>query len=152
MGILVTIGSYAYWTFSSATNKTIVFNTAADISEYINYDSGDSKFIGDFQVSDYYCQGIHTTIAISKDNEAANYTLMGTVLMDINQIGEYMQQSSALKWVITSGDASASGSTNCPTGASILNSGNFYGANASDTITLYTPFEVTTTEKQFTVY
>ena len=151
LGIFVTVGSYAYWTFSSSTNKTIVFNTAADISEYINYDSGESKFIGDFQVSNDYCQGMHTTISISKDDAAASYTLMGTVLMDINQIGEYMKQSSAVKWTITQGNANSAGSTTCPSG-SILNSGNFYGTNANDTITLYTPFEVTTTEKQFTVW
>ena len=152
LGILATVGSYAYWSWSSTTNKSIVFNTAKGLEEYIEYDSGDSKFIGDFQVSSNYCKGIHTTIAVNKTSDAASYNLTGTIYMDVNTIGDYMKQSSAVKWVITSGDASNAGSDNCPSITTALNTGNFYGTNNGDTIELYPPFNITTTPQQFTVW
>ena len=95
---------------------------------------------------------MHTTISVSKKSGADSYNLVGTVLMDVNAIGEYMAKSSAVKWTITSGDASSADGDTCPSGSTILNSGNFNGVSEDDTIELYSPFEVTTSEKQFTVW
>ena len=66
LGALVTAGSFAYWTWLSISNKNVVFNTSKELMEYINYDEGDSTFVGDFKVSDSYTDGIHSTISVSK--------------------------------------------------------------------------------------
>ena len=128
IGMLTTIGSYAYWSWQSNTTKSIIFNTSDDLSEYINYDEGESRFVGDFQVSNTYTDGIHSTIAISKKAEAANVDILATIYMDVNAIGSNMAKSSALKWVVTSGNATNPGS--------VLAKGNFIGASAGDQLSV----------------
>ena len=96
LGILTTAGSFAYWSWQSDTNKNIVFNTAKELQEYIEYDEGESTFVGNFQIGNTYLDGIHSTIAINKTQEAANVRLLATINMDINAIGLNMAKSSAL--------------------------------------------------------
>ena len=86
LGLLITGGTYAYWSWTSNTNKTVVFNTSKDLQEYIVYDEGESAFVGEFQVSNTYTQGIHSTISVRKTAEAANVDLVATIMMDINSI------------------------------------------------------------------
>ena len=144
LGLLVSGGTYAYWTWNSNVNKNIVFNTAKNLQEYIVYDEGNSSFTGNLEVSNSFNQGIHSTISIRKTAEAANVDLVASIMMDINSIGTNMKQSSALKWVVTSGDSTNVGS--------VLAQGNFIGTNNGDTLTLCPSIEVTTTEKKFTIW
>jgi len=144
LGVLVTGGTYAYWTWNSDTNKNIVFNTSKELSQYITYDEGESKFVGDFKVSDSYTDGLHSTIAIGKKTEASDVTLVATINMDINEIGTNMKNSSALKWVVTSGDSINPGE--------VLSSGDFLGVNNNDTMMLLPSVEITTTVEKYTIW
>ena len=143
VAIFIFAGTYAYWNWTSSENKNVVFNTSKDLKDYITYDDGESKFVGDFQVSDSYLDGVHTTISMKKDG-AANVSLIATINMDINAIGETMKVSPALKWVVTSGDSTNVGD--------VLSSGNFIGSNAGDTMVLLPNIEVLTTEQKFTIW
>ena len=143
IGLIITGASYAFWTVSS-NNKSIVFNTASNLRKYITYDDGEGIFSGSLQVGENYSSGIHTTISVSKSNEASRVTLTGTIYMDINAIGTNMQNSSALKWAVTSGTSSNIGS--------LLAQGNFMGASAGDTLTLYPSFAITTTVEYYTIW
>ena len=51
IGMIITRGSYAYFAWASGENKNIIFNTASNLKNYIVYDEGESKFVGDFNVS-----------------------------------------------------------------------------------------------------
>ena len=144
IGLLITGGSYAYFAWSGGVNKNIIFNTASNLKNYIVYDEGDSKFVGDFKVSNNYNQGIHSTISLYKTEEAANFNLLATIHMDVNAIGENMKKSTALKWVVTSGKSSNPGT--------VLASGNFIDAKNGDTLTLVPNIEVTTTETFYTIW
>lgn len=143
--LLVGAGTYAYWTWTSNENKNIVFNTSNGIKDYIIYDEGESKFVGDFKVTDSYTEGMHTTISIRKTEVVADIDLYATINMNINAIGNNMKNSSALKWTLTSGNAST-------TNKEVLASGNFLNTDAGDTIILYSGIEVLTTVKEFTVW
>ena len=144
IGLLTSIGSYAFWSWNSNTNKNVVFNVAKKLRNYIVYDEGESTFAGDFKVSNTYNQGMHSTIKINKTSEAANVALTATIHMDINAIGANMKESSALKWVVTEGDSTNPGT--------VLAKGNFMGSNAGDTLTLVPNIEVTTTVKKYTIW
>ena len=143
VGLIITGASYAFWSFTS-NNKSIVFNTASNLRKYINYSDGGGIFSGTLQVGEDYTDGIHTTISVSKSNEANRITLTGTIYMDVNAIGNNMKNSSALKWAVTSGSSSPVGT--------LLAEGNFMGASAGDTLTLYPSFEVTTTPQSYTIW
>jgi len=145
MGFMVTAASFAYWTWYSPVNKNIVFNTAAGLSDYVIYDEGESKFVGDFQVGSSYLNGIHSTVSISKSDKAINTELYATVNMTIDEIGEVMKVSNALKWTITTGDSDEENPV-------ILNSGTFYGKNKDDVVRLYSPIVLTTDIQKFTVW
>ena len=122
--VLLLIGStYAYWTWNSNTNKNIVFNTASGIKDYVIYDSGESKFVGDLTLDG----SIYTTISINKNTN--DYSMVATIYMDINSIDDDMKVSPALKWKVTSGDNTSFNSTP-------LAQGNFIGSNNGDTLTL----------------
>ena len=140
---LIAGGSYAFWSFSSA-NKTFAFNTASNLRKYIDYDSGESNFSGSLQVGEDFSYGIHSTISVSKSNDASRITLVGTIYMDVNAIGPNMSNSRALKWTLTKGDATNVGE--------VLAQGNFVGASAGDVLTLYPTFEVLLTTQKFTVW
>ena len=51
VGLIITGGSYAFWSWTSDTNKNIVFNTAQNLKNYIVYDEGESSFTGELNVS-----------------------------------------------------------------------------------------------------
>ena len=144
IGLIITAGSYAFWSWSSNANKNIVFNTSKELRNYIVYDEGESKFVGDFQIGDDYTDGMHTTISLYKTNEVANIDLIATIFMDINSIGTNMKESTALKWTVTAGDSTNIGAT--------LGEGNFIGTNNGDTITLVPNIEVTTTLAKYTIW
>ena len=137
IGLLISGGSYAYWNWTSSENKTVVFNTSKNIQEYIVYDEGESKFVGDFKVGNSYLDGVHTTVSIHKTSEAANIILYATINMRIKEIGTNLANSEGLKWVITSGDSSANGE--------LLASGDFYGSKSNDEFIILDNIEVTET-------
>ena len=141
--LLIAGATYAYYSFQGA-NKNILFNTSKNLENYIVYNEGESKFIGDLKVSNTYTEGIHSTISLYKTSEATNVDLIATINMDINSIGENIQNSSALKWTVTSGTSSNVIST--------LASGDFVGADDGDTMTLVTNIPVTTTEAFYTIW
>jgi len=144
LGILTVAGSFAFWTWTSSENKTVLFNTSGDLAEYIEYDEGESKFIGDLAVSDSYLDGAHTTISIKKTQEATNVDLFATINMKINEIGTNMSKSRAVKWTITRGNSTNPGV--------VLNEGNFLGASKDESLELYSNIEVTTSIQEFTIW
>ena len=141
--LLIAGATYAYYSFQG-TNKNIIFNTSKKLENYIVYNEGESRFIGDLKVSNTYTEGIHSTISLYKTSEASNVDLIATINIDINSIGENIQNSSALKWTVTSGTSSNVIST--------LASGDFVGADDGDTMTLVTNIPVTTTEAFYTIW
>ena len=141
---LVVAGTYALWTWNSNVNKNVVFNTSKGMQYYIYYDAGESKFVGDFQASDTYTGGIHTTITMGKSSEIANIGLYATINMTIKAIGSNLANSSALKWVITKGNSTNPGT--------VLNSGSFIGHSLGDNIVLAPSIEITTTNTEYTVW
>ena len=141
---LVVAGTYALWTWNSNVNKNVVFNTSKGMQYYIYYDAGESKFVGDFQVSDTYTGGIHTTITMGKSSEIANIGLYATINMTIKAIGSNLANSSALKWVITKGNSTNPGT--------VLNSGSFIGHSLGDNIVLASSIEITTTNTEYTIW
>ena len=141
---LVVAGTYALWTWNSNVNKNVVFNTSKGMQYYIYYDAGESKFVGDFQASDSYTGGIHTTITMGKSSEIANIGLYATINMTIKAIGSNLANSSALKWVITKGNSTNPGT--------VLNSGSFIGHSLGDNIVLAPSIEITTTNTEYTVW
>ena len=141
---LVVAGTYALWTWNSNVNKNVVFNTSKGMQYYIYYDAGESKFVGDFQASDTYTGGIHTTITMGKSSEIANIGLYATINMTIKAIGSNLANSSALKWVITKGNSTNPGT--------VLNSGSFIGHSLGDNIVLAPSIEITTTNTEYTIW
>ena len=142
--IIIAIGTYAYWSYESSNKKNISISTSKELSHYIVYDEGESKFAGELKVGNSYLDGVHTTISIKKTSEASNVELIATVNMTVNSIGDNIKNSYGLKWAITKGDSTSSGT--------VLNQGNFYGKNNNDVIELKTGIEVTTTEEKYTVW
>lgn len=136
-------GTYAFWTWTSPENKNVVFNTSNGLKEFIVYDEGDSKFVGDFQVADSYTGGVHTTVSISKTASASNVDFYATIYMDINEIGTNLRSTPGLKWTVTKGDS---------TSTTVVSSGDFVGNSAGDTLTLYNDIEVTTATQKFTIW
>ena len=141
IGLLIMVGTFSYWTWISNENKNIVFNTAKGLADYIIYDSGESKFVGDFKVGNSYTEGVHTTVSIYKKEEASKAMLYATIYMKVNSIGSNLSNTKGLKWVITEGD-----STN------ILADGNFVGTKEKDEFIILPSIEVTTTKKEYTVW
>lgn len=136
-------GTYAFWTWTSPENKNVVFNTSNGLKEFIIYDEGDSKFVGDFQVTDSYTGGVHTTVSISKTTSASNVDFYATIYMDINEIGTNLRSTPGLKWTVTKGDS---------TSRTVVSSGDFIGTSGGDTLTLYNDIEVTTATQKFTIW
>ena len=142
VGLIITGASYAFWSWNSTINKNVVFNTANNLKNYIVYNEGESAFTGELNVSNnYQTGGIHSTISIYK---TTNVNLLATIHMDINQIGENMKNSSALKWVVTEGTTSNVGA--------VLAKGNFIGTKSGDVLTLVPDINVTTTETFYTIW
>ena len=144
VGIMIAIGTYAYWSYESSNKKNISIQTSRELSNYIIYDEGESKFAGELKIGSSYLDGVHTTISIKKTNDASNLELIATVNMTVNAIGDNIKNSYGLKWAITKGDSTSAGT--------LLNQGNFYGKNNDDVIELKTGIEVTTTEEKYTVW
>lgn len=141
---LISGSTFAYWGWSSDTNKSVVFNTSHGIEEYIVYDAGEAHFVGNFQPSSTYCGGKSNTLSFSKTSEVAVETLMATIKMDVNSIQSNISSSNYVKWAITSGDSSSCGTA--------LASGTFYGKSSGDVITLLENQEITTSTKTFTIW
>ena len=145
LGLIITAGSYAFWSWVSSPNKSVAFNTSKALRNYIVYNEGESKFSGELKVgSNYQDNSIHTTIALSKTQDAANVSLVATIHLDVNAIGENMKKSNALKWAVTKGNSTTPGQ--------LLAQGNFVGTKNGDTLTLVPNIEVTTTNTEYTVW
>ena len=144
IGLMITAGSYAFWTWSSNTSKNVIFNTADDLKDYIIYNEGNSTFSGSFTTSNTYTEGMHSTISMYKTSEAANVNMVATIHMNINSIGTNIATNPALKWVVTSGTSNNPGD--------ILAQGNFMGASNGNVLTLVPSINVTTTETFYTVW
>lgn len=142
-------GTYAYWQWVSAGETTVVFNTVSgDLSKYVNYDAGESKFIGNFQPSGNYCGGMSNTITFSKTIEAQTQRLVATINMDVNSLGEVIKSSDSVYWVVTSGGTSlCTGNLN-----DAVSYGTFNGVLDASTLELASDIEITTSSKQYTIW
>ena len=146
IGMLVTGGTYAYWTWTSSPNKNVVFNVSPGVENYIVYNEGDSYFIGDFQPSANYCSGLKNTISFKKTTNDVN--LVATINMQVNAIETNIKSSDYVYWVVTSGDStSCSGSLN-----DALAYGKFKNINNGDVIKMLENVTVTTTEQKITTW
>jgi len=144
-------GTLAYWTWYSSENKSVVFNTAGNVSDYIVYDEGSSHFVGDFMPTNTYCQAVNTTVSFYKTEDASDIELRATINMDVNAIGSNIAESSDVYWVVTKSDSNISCEDGL-NGSSVLGSGTFFGKTAGETIQLVKDIEVTTTEEKYTVW
>lgn len=145
---LIAGGTYAYWGWTSDTNKTVVFNTSKGIKDYFIYDSGDSHFVGNFRPSSTYCGGRSNTISFSKKTEVSSEVLTATIKMDVNKLGSNIRSSDYVGWAITSGNADPSACT----GSNALHTGTFKNVANGSVITLETDIEVLTTTKTYTIW
>ena len=143
LGLLIIAGTFSLWIWGSNENKDVVFNTSKKLQEYIIYDSGESKFVGDFQVGSSYTSGVHTTVSIYKSSEVNNVPLYATINMKVKSIGDNLS-SEALKWTVTKGNATSNGD--------VLASGNFSSLTTDSELALLTNFEVTTTMSEYTIW
>ena len=148
---LISGGTFAYWTWYSSENKSVVFNTAGNVSDYIVYDEGSSHFIGDFQATSTYCQGVNTTLSFYKKSEAADIDFRATIYMDINAIGPNIAASDDVYWVVTNGDNTVTCSSGL-NGTEVVASGTFYGKNMGESIALVSDIVVTTSIQKYTVW
>ena len=143
--IMILLGStFAYFSWRSGENKEVVFNTSKGLQEYIIYDSGESKFVGDFQVGSSYTSGVHTTVSIYKSDKISDKMLYATINMKVKDIGENLNNSEALKWTVTLGNATSNGE--------VLASGNFSLLSTGSEIAILPNFEVTTTLTEYTIW
>ena len=143
--IMILLGStFAYFSWRSGENKEVVFNTSKGLQEYIIYDSGESKFVGDFQVGSSYTSGVHTTVSIYKSDKISDKMLYATINMKVKEIGENLNNSEALKWTVTLGNATSNGK--------VLASGNFSLLSTGSEMAILPNFEVTTTLTEYTIW
>ena len=143
LGLLFIAGTFSLYIWDANDNKDVVFNTSKKLQEYIIYDSGESKFIGDFQVGSSYTSGVHTTVSIKKDSEVNNIPLYATINMKVKSIGDNLS-SEALKWIVTKGNATSNGE--------VLASGDFSSLTIDSELALISNFEVTTTMSEYTIW
>lgn len=146
VGMLITGGTYAYWTWSSSPNKNVVFNVSPGVESYVVYDEGDSYFVGDFKPSVNYCDGIKNTISFNKTTNDVN--LVATVNLQVNAIENNIKNSNYVYWVITSGDHN--GCTGNLSDA--LAYGTFNGKSNGSIIKMLENVTVTTTNQKFTTW
>lgn len=113
---LIASGTYAYWRWESSNtqNPQVIFNTMKGIDEYIYYDGGVSKFVGNFQPSSSHCGGKGNTIEFyvkssAPDEMKESGILTATIKMDINDISSAISSSGYVKWAVTEGSESACG-------------------------------------------
>ena len=143
LGLLIIAGTFSLYIWDANDNKDVVFNTSKKLQEYIIYDSGESKFVGDFQVGSSYTSGVHTTVSIYKSSEVNNIPLYATINMKVKSIGDNLS-SEALKWTVTKGNATSNGE--------VLASGDFSSLTIDSELALLTNFEVTTTMSEYTIW
>ena len=135
--------AYLNWRSSNSQQTNVTFNLPANFADYIDV-KGDATFVGDLNISDSYLNGIHSTVTISKKEYLKDVNIYATFYLKINEIGNNIKNSSALKWVVTSGNSTSPGS--------ILKQGNFYGKNKDDTISLLYYQEVTLEVQEYTIW
>ena len=135
--------AYLNWRSSNSQQTNVTFNLPANFADYIDV-KGDAIFVGDLNISDSYLNGIHSTVTISKKEYLKDVNIYATLYLKINEIGNNIKNSSALKWVVTSGNSTSPGS--------ILKQGNFYGKNKDDTISLLYYQEVTLEVQEYTIW
>ena len=135
--------AYLNWRSSNSQQTNVTFNLPANFADYIDV-KGDATFVGDLNISDSYLNGIHSTVTISKKEYLKDVNVYATLYLKINEIGDNIKKSSALKWVVTSGNSTNPGS--------ILKQGNFYGKNKDDIISLLYYQEVTLEVQEYTIW
>lgn len=149
---LIVGGTYAYWQWESSNtqNPSVVFNTIKDIDEYIYYDGGLSKFVGNFDASNNHCGGKGNTIEFYVKSSAPPQMketgiLTATIKMDINKIASAISSSNYVKWAVTTGNESS-----CTT--TTLASGTFKGKSSGNTITLLSNLIISESSSKYTVW
>ena len=146
VGFSISAGTYAYWTWTSNVNKNVSFNVVSGFEQYIIYDEGDSYFVGDFQPSVNYCDGLKNTISFKKTNNDVNF--QASINMDVNAIENNIKNSDFVYWVVTSGD-----DTSCTGNLDdALAYGTFKNKVNGSVIEMLNNVEVTTSEQKFTIW
>ena len=160
IGMCVTGGTYAYWTWNSTQTKNVIFNVG-NLSEHVIYNEGESRFAGDFRESDNFCGGLSNTISFYKKDVASNVKIVATINMDVNRIESPIANSSQVYWVLTEGgseDCVCSEEIDPSSNSSIVSSGSFNGVAAGSTIVLNEymdinqEIELVTTEEKYTIW
>lgn len=138
-------------TVSRSLSRSLSLFSSNRISDYIVYDESDSSFVGNFQPTVSFCQGVNTTLSFYKMSQLADTELYATLHMDIDSIGSNIAKSSNVYWVITKGDNNISCSSGLSS-SSVLGYGTFSGKKAGDEVILKTDMPVTTEKQTFTVW
>lgn len=149
--VLVSGSTYAYWVWNSDFNTDVVFYTSKEIEEYIEYDAGNSHFIGDFQPTANFCQSANTTHTFRKTTEALYIELRASIKMNVNSIGENTSASDSVYWVLTTGGNNIT----CEQGLKspyVVASGEFTGVSTGDVITLKENIPITPSNQSYTVW
>lgn len=144
---LILGGTYAYWQWETAAGEhtSVEFNTSIDIDDYVYYDGGYSRFVGNFTASNNHCGGKSNALefyikdtapAQIKENDSNGQGILSsTIIMDINKISSKISSSNYVKWAVTAG-----GEGDCTTTS--LAQGSFNGKTAGNQITLLTSREI----------
>lgn len=149
--LLVSGGTYAFWEWESGTNTEVVFYSSKSIEEYIVYDAGESRFVGDFQPKNSFCESANLTHTFYKTAEASKIELIATINMQINWIGPNTAASNSVYWVLTASDNTITCEEGLDT-SSIIASGNFNGKTSGDIITLKENISMSTSAQHYTVW
>ena len=146
---LIVGGTYAYWQWESGGiggNQAVVFNTVKDIDDYIYYDGGVSKFVGNFEPSGGHCGGKGNTIEFYVKSSAPDEMkeagiLTATIKMDVNNISSAISSSGYVKWAVTEDSEGACGK--------LKNSGTL---SSVGTIDLLSDIVISTSSSKYTVW
>lgn len=135
--VLVLVGStFAYYRgvlFNDFTASTITHG----LDYYINYAKGQDITSGTLSLSSDYSGGISTDIELWKKDDT--YDIYGHIYLDINDIGENLSASSALKYAVVNND-------------DILSEGNLNGYSNGASILLEANIPLELSKQLYTVY
>ena len=142
IGIIISIGTYAYWTYEITNKKNIIVKTSKNLAEYIVYNEGESRFVGSLKPSESYYDGLHMTVSMHKTIDIDLYV---TFYMDVVTISNDISNTNAVKWAITIGNYNNKD-------AQIIGTGDFRSKSANDTIELVSDVPVNNVDTKYTIW
>jgi len=130
-------GSLAYY-------RKLIFNTSAStithgLEHYIRYTKGQNINAGTLVPTYSYDESNESNASISFYKIDNTYDIYGHIFLDINDIGDKLANSPALKYTLVSNDV-------------VLAEGTFMGSKKNDSILVKADIPLSTSEQIFTIY